>query len=62
MTPPELHKISGKNLTPLFLRIYSAAAVVGPLAASTTNLQLNRSALLLLIVFSKAAGMKISLY
>jgi len=35
--------------------------VVGPLAASTINLQLNLSALSLLTDFSKAAGTKISL-
>lgn len=62
MTPPALHKTSGKNFTPLDKRILSASIVVGPFAASTISLQLNLSALFLLTDFSKAAGTKISLY
>eukprot|EP00178_Gracilaria_changii_P017736 TRINITY_DN5058_c0_g2_i1.p1 TRINITY_DN5058_c0_g2~~TRINITY_DN5058_c0_g2_i1.p1 ORF type:complete len:122 (-),score=2.93 TRINITY_DN5058_c0_g2_i1:1076-1441(-) len=33
VTPPPLHKTSGKKLTPFLSKIYSAARVVGPLAA-----------------------------
>jgi len=58
VTPPALHKISGKNCTPFFLKIYSPSIVVGPLAASTINLAWNLCALSLLIAFSKAAGIK----
>jgi hypothetical protein len=37
VTPPALHKISGRNLTPFASSFYSAPRVVGPLAASTIN-------------------------
>jgi hypothetical protein len=61
VTPPALQRISGKNLAPFASKIYSAFIVVGPLAASTINLVSNLWALNLLIVFSKAAGIKKSL-
>ena len=62
MTPPALHSTSGKNCIPFSSKILYAYIVVGPFAASTINFELNLLALLLFIVFSKAAGIKISLY
>jgi len=61
VTPPALHKISGRNWIPFESNIFSPSIVVGPLAASTINFDWNFAALLLLIVFSNAAGIKISL-
>ena len=61
VTPPPLHRTSGRKLTPFLRRISYPLRVVGPLAASTMSLHWNLSALLMLIDCSNAAGMKISL-
>ena len=49
-------------MIPLFIKISSAAKVVGPLAPSTTDLHYNFSALPLWTDFSTAAGTKKSHY
>lgn len=53
-----MQRISGKNWTPFFIKICYPYIVVGPFAAYTISLALNLSALLALIAFSRAAGIK----
>jgi len=60
VTPPPLIKISGKNTIPYSVHIYSPMMVVGPFAASEINLHWNLWALVPLIIYSNAAGMKTS--
>ena len=62
VTPPPLQSTSGRKLTPFLSKISSPFLVVGPLAASMMSLHWNRSALLMLMACSKAAGIKISLH
>ena len=62
VTPPALHRISGKNCTPFFSNISQPSTVVGPLAAQTISLAWNLLALFLLMLFQSAAGIKKSLY
>ena len=52
--------MSGVSLIPLSVRTLSPSGVVGPLAASQTNLTLSFLATSPVITFSRAAGIKIS--